>query len=61
MNILKKWWPSIVHAAAVVATWLDPSVQAWVLNHKAQGAVILLVWGVFLHWLNSPKAERVNG
>jgi hypothetical protein len=43
-----KWY--IVHGAAVVVLFLDPSVKAWLLAHQIDTAGAMLVWGWLLHW-----------
>lgn len=52
LAFIKKYGGYVLHAAAVVAVFLDPSVQAYAASHHAYAAGILLAWGFLLHYLN---------
>jgi len=54
MQTLKKYWPSIAHAAAVAILFLNPSVQQFAVTHAAYAAPIALLWGWALHRAQSP-------
>jgi hypothetical protein len=56
-NFIKKYWPSVVTAATGVVTFLSPSVQAFAADHKAYSIPVLTLWGILLHWAQSPKAQ----
>lgn len=55
--MLKKYWPSIAHAGAVLVVFLSPSVQAFAASHPAYSAPVVLVWGFLLHRAESPVAK----
>ena len=55
MKTLKKYWPSITHAAAVAILFVAPGVSALAAAHPKSSAGILLVWGWVLHWAQSPN------
>jgi len=55
--MLKKYWPSIAHAAAVGVLFLNPSVQAFVVSHPAYAAPVALLWGFALHRAQSPVGK----
>jgi predicted membrane protein len=57
MQLLKQYWPSIVHVAAAGVLFLNPSVQAYAASHAAYAAPLLMVWGVVLHHLPSPLGK----
>lgn len=57
INYLKKAWPSIVPALAVVVSFLSPSVQAYASAHPASSGTLLLIWGVIVHHLPSPVGK----
>jgi hypothetical protein len=50
-----KYWPSIVTLAAATVTFLNPAVQAWAGKHSAYSVPVVTIWGLFLHWAESPR------
>jgi len=55
--MLKKYWPSLLTVTAATVTFLSPSVQAFSEHHPAYSIPLMAVWGVFLHWAESPRAK----
>jgi hypothetical protein len=53
--MLKKYWPSIATVAGSVVLFLSPSVTAFAGTHKGYAVPLLAIWGVFLHWAESPR------
>jgi hypothetical protein len=60
MKFLKKWWPSIAHAAAVGVIFLAPGVQGLIAAHPGASAGIGLGWGLLLHWAQSPNSTPAS-
>ena len=54
--IFSKWWPTVMHVAAVGIIFLAPSVQTYIGSHPALSAMVAVAWGAALHWAQSPKA-----
>lgn len=54
--MLKKYGPSLITAAAGVVTFLSPAVQAFAAGHKAYSIPVLTLWGIALHWAESPRS-----
>ena len=54
---LKKLWPSYSTVAAAVVIFLAPSIQHWIGAHPAYSIPATAVWGVFLHWAQSPRSS----
>jgi len=54
-SMFKKYWPSLVTVVASVVTFLSPSVQAFAGGHKAYSIPVLALWGLCLHWAQSPR------
>ena len=54
--MLKKYWPSIATIAASVVTFLSPSVQSYIGVHKTYAVPLLAIWGIVLHWAESPRS-----
>ncbi len=55
MNKIKAWWPSIVTVLTGAVLFIDPSVQHYAGDHPQYATAIGTLWGVFLHWAQSPK------
>lgn len=54
--IFSKWWPTVMHVAAVGIIFLAPSVQTYIGSHPGLSAMVAVAWGAALHWAQSPKA-----
>jgi hypothetical protein len=54
-SLLKKYWPSILHAAGILIIFMDPAVKNATIGHPAWSVPILLAWGWALHWATAPK------
>jgi hypothetical protein len=52
--MLKKLLPTLVTVGAGLVVFLTPSVQAYAGAHAAYSVPIVTVWGVLLHWAQSP-------
>lgn len=53
--MLKKIWPSLVHAGATAVVFLNPAVQSFAALHPAYAAPIVLLWGIALHAATAPR------
>jgi hypothetical protein len=49
----------LVHIGATLIIFLQPSVTQFAETHKNSSGAILLVWGLLLHWMTSPKNADV--
>ncbi len=54
-SLLKKYWPSIAHAAGILILFLDPAVKGAALTHPKYTIAITIAWGWALHWATAPK------
>lgn len=52
-----KFLPSLFTLLYVAADVLSPTVQAYVSAHPVLNVVVLGLWGVMKHLLNSPLAQ----
>lgn len=52
---LKGWWATHVSWIAVVASFLTPSINAWVAAHPGDSVLIGGAWGILLHHLQPPR------
>ena len=50
-------WPSLATAASGLVVFLTPSVQAYAGGHKGASIAVLTLWGIALHWAQSPRAK----
>ena len=51
---LKKLWPSVATLGAAAVVFLSPSVQSYSERHAAYSVPLMAIWGLFLHWAQSP-------
>lgn len=51
-----KYWPSVLHAAAVGVLAGDSHLRNFATAHVGWSGPILLAWGLLLHWAQSPRA-----
>jgi len=54
-SVWTKYWPSVVHLVAVGVLASDSHVRSFAGSHITWSGPILLGWGWFLHWAQSPK------
>ena len=61
---LRKWWPSIAHVLFVAASGaviaLDSTVKDFVMNHVAYEVPLGMLWGIVLHWAQSPHVTSAT-
>ena len=53
-TLLVKVWPSLATVVTGLVVFLAPSVQAYVGAHPAYSVPVLTLWGVLMHWAQSP-------
>lgn len=58
--VFAKWWPSLVHLAAVGVLFISPSVDHYAAAHPGSSAIIGAGWGWLLHWAQSPKQSPAS-
>jgi len=57
MNVIKKYWPSILPVLTLIATALTPTIQAAIAAHPTVSAVLAAAYAVLAHLQPSPSQK----
>jgi hypothetical protein len=52
-----KLWPTLATIGAGLVVFISPSIQAYAGAHPGYSVPLLTVWGIFLHWAQSPRTQ----